>query len=174
MYFIAPILSKIVISLTALATFVVGVPVVECRCPDGHIKHFCFSSPCSTSKCCCRDSSSEQENCCCAAEKAETASSSAASHSCCARAKSTAAQTTQTNLAKVGASGCVKTVMVDAASYSSEQVRILSVSIETAAFQPALELSETLGTSQVHLVNRDLRPPRSPPDLVILLCHFVI
>jgi hypothetical protein len=84
------------------------------------------------------------------------------------------AQGDRANIGAIGAAGCVKTVVADAASYSSEQIRVISVSIETAEFQPEMNLNAPPSASQVHFVNRELQSPRSPPDLVVLLCHFVI
>jgi hypothetical protein len=42
--------------LTAIMTLFAGFPHIECRCPNGQIKLFCFDSASTASEnCCCRD-----------------------------------------------------------------------------------------------------------------------
>ena len=70
---------SVFIGLTAISTLIAATPHFSCRCPNGRVKPFCFSSPSGASQCCCGGSccSSSGRACCCSSPSAEN------SDSCC-------------------------------------------------------------------------------------------
>jgi len=70
------------VSLTAAMTLVAGLPRLECRCPDGHVKPVCLSLFIGSSGCCCGGSCcvARGESGCCAADKTAPAKSRTCPH----------------------------------------------------------------------------------------------
>jgi hypothetical protein len=70
---------------TAATTLLAGTPHFDCRCPDGSIKRYCFSSASGESSCCCSGTCSkanDDKSCC---RKQKTSSQSTAKHACCCK-----------------------------------------------------------------------------------------
>ena len=72
---------------TAATTLLASTPHYDCRCPDGTIKRFCFSSASAESSCCCSGTvcgskPSEGKSCC---RKETSGSKSTTKPSCCCK-----------------------------------------------------------------------------------------
>src|SRR5262245_47170854 len=53
MSYVRKIRLTFLVGLTAFATLIAGAPHFICRCPDGHVKLFCVSTPSAAPGCCC-------------------------------------------------------------------------------------------------------------------------
>ncbi len=165
MYLLGATFTKILAMLAAVMTMTAGMPRVQCRCPDGRIKLFCQGN--TSSGCCCaadRSSSPEAKSCCCAAKK----------HSCCTYPEGAPQQGTGRNGPEnvVKAACCVKTLVSDAPVYS-----VVDPGVLDHQSGDMLVLWEPLPAlpSVVSGAGTARSPPGfliSPPNLVIILCHF--
>ena len=165
---------------TSTSTLIAGTPHFDCRCPDGSIKRFCFSSASGESSCCCSSGCSKANNdgksCC---RKQPSVSQSPAKPACCCKqSKSTpfpiASNSNPENGPAVRSTCCQKTL---ATLEVQSSVRVTATVDEScvahfSAFPaPEIQYVSTAAPSrtiwQVHW-----QPP--PTDLVTTLHRLVI
>jgi hypothetical protein len=167
MYLLGATLTKALATLAAIMTVTAGLPRVQCRCPDGRIKLFCQGNPSSPAGCCCAagDSSSpEVKTCCCAAKK----------HACCTYPDGVPQQGTGRNghQTVVRDACCLKTLVADAPVYTVTDTNISDHQlVDALVFWEAVPDTQSVTSGAVGARS----PPRfhiSPPDFVIILCHF--
>lgn len=177
MYLLGATLTKLLATLAAVMTVTAGMPSFQCRCPDGRVKLFCQGNTSSPSGCCCAtgDSTSPGKSCCCEAKKANAQGPKAAKkRSCCAQSHGERQQPTGSDGHRLAAKDgcCVKTVVAAPAVDSVEGTGVpvhqsgdTLVLWELAPVPPPVTSGAAAARS----------PPgfhATPPDLVVILCHF--
>lgn len=179
MYLLGGTLTKLVATLTALMTVTAGLPLSQCRCPDGRIKLFCQGTASSESGCCCASSCSSggaARPCCCGGKKtAPSQPKATGKRPCCAHAREESKKSPEhrgTQLV-VKASCCVKTVVAQAPAFSAEKTSVsVHFSGDLLAFWQPVAIPQLVISA-----TRAARPPPSsllePPDINLLLCRFL-
>lgn len=182
MYLLGATLTKFLATLAAILTVTAGLPNFQCRCPDGRVMHFCNGKASSPSGCCCdtgSSSSPEAKSCCCEAKKANTREPTATSkRPCCAQSEKPSKDRQQgsdgdSSQLAIKAACCVKSVVaapvVDSIPTTGSPLHQV---IDTLVlWSPALDASSLVFADVV----ATRPPPRflaTPPDLVVVLCHF--
>jgi len=179
MYLLGAALTKFLATLAAVMTVTAGLPSFQCRCPDGRVKLFCQGNASSPSGCCCAagDSSSpEAKSCCSEATKANGQEPKAAKKRSCCHSYCDPKQDSDSDGQRVAvkAACCVKTIVAAAPVYSvvdsGTGVAVHQFSDALALWAPAFVPSHAAsGTAAAR------SPPgflTTPPDLVVILCHF--
>jgi hypothetical protein len=150
--------------LTAASTLFASLPHIECRCPDGHLKAICFASVISPESDCCSEPRDEEATECtgCCGQKTPRAH---------------AADSTPDSAGQVKQRGCNKQLIQPGLAFASY---IDVPTIKLAKTAPLdLHVSATTGANLVVLPQASCSRPDSqhappPPDLLILLQHFLI
>jgi hypothetical protein len=170
--------------LTVPSTLFASSPRIECTCPDGTKKPFCISTVFGGSDCCC------QGTCC--SETERPSAPSAPGCCCCKRSRPAATgrktppvgrvQTTSgvrkasTGETSIQRRGCAKSLAM-ACSYVAEQSPTPIAGIHVAAWSCAsamLSTSEEVFASCGATRRQSTDALPAPPNLVIVLCHFMI
>jgi hypothetical protein len=171
---------------TAATTLTAGMPHFTCRCPDGHVKPFCWALWLGSSKCCCDRSSccsttelragttagpeEGSETCCCCSHKDRDTDTSreGVSRSSGDQPKGPEQPRPETAVSQA----CCQKTLADAEVYSlnPEEVKI-APSCHAAIIQVKLP-SLTAASPCVCLWQVCRMPP--PTDLVVTLQHLVI
>lgn len=158
--------------MTALITLVTSLPHFDCHCPSGQVKRFCLRLTSRT--CCCEGS-------CCSSEQARRVSPiPSASFSrdddspCCCNKAEGSEDKAGTDNHTIGCAGCTKTLAKQPLLMAGE-VPTANEKTPVAEPLPLRHLFAGLLTVFV-LQGTAFQPGTSPPppDLVILLCHFLI
>jgi|SRR5579875_763153 hypothetical protein len=153
---------------TAISTLLAGVPHLQCRCPDGHIKPFCLSilvpSTCCDRSCCAGPAGEQVERsdqgltttkpCCC----------------CCQAARQAASQPSE----QIRPIGCQKTFTEGQPAPRTDPVRYSANSF-VSSFLDSHSLN-AIGNPQPELGRFTALLHWSPPpsDPVIALCRLLI
>lgn len=172
-------LMKFLSTLTAFMTVTAGVPSLQCRCPDGRIKH--FYQGIVSSGCCCagRDGSSAnssssccRSSCCRAKKSSAQQPQPARKHSCCNHPDVAPTQTDggEGSRIEVKATGCEITLVADASNSmmdTGSSLNQLDNLLVLAEADPVL--APFVSGSTPRCPQRSLAPP---PNLIICLCRF--
>jgi hypothetical protein len=165
--------------LTQSTTAFASLPHVECVCPDGTKKPFCFVSFLGDSHCCCRQAccpsiesvTSEKQPSCCSCTKAKIAAVPRSAVPEPVPSSRTASKSV-TKQPGVQQRGCQKSAAEVRAYVSEEQQRSLAERsaawVVDSTSLPRMPLG--LGTG----ISAEPRPLPPPPDLVLFHCRFVI
>lgn len=176
MYLLGVTLTKYIATLTALLTVTAGLPHLQCQCPNGQVMFFCQGNTSSPSGCCCAtggSSATEINLCCCSPKKEKAQNLAAVKHrSCCTHSTDDLQHDggKDNSVPVVKAPSCVKTVVAADPAYTIANTDIQPwadslASWEEVYFLPTLVLAPAAAHS----------PPEfhpTPPDLVVILCHF--
>ncbi len=174
MYLLGVTLTKFLATLAAFMTVTAGLPSFQCRCPDGRVKPFCQGNDSSG---CCRDvdeSSSLETKSCCEKKADVQKPHSGKKHSCCADSGDVPQQGVGRDGSQivVKATCCVKTLVSDSPVYS---VADTSIPVHQSGDR-LIDWEPVPLLSSVALGSIAARSPpgfvSSPPDLVIIFCHF--
>lgn len=166
--------------LTAIMTLVAGTPHFDCRCPNGNVKPFCLALLTGKTGCCCEGS-------CCAALPGDDGEGLATCDSpfataaketccCCQARQANAKGESGAGDARLGKSGCQKTLAQAAVAVAESPVKDTVQAL--AAHPVAPVLAPVSGQDRFgpcdHLTDypSHRRPP--PTDLVTVLQHFLI
>jgi hypothetical protein len=175
MFLLGGTVTKFLATLAAIMTVTAGLPSFQCRCPDGRVKLFCQGIDslgcCGTAD----ESPSPEAKSCCEKKANEQKAQAAKKHSCCTGSECVPQQSSGRDGGSqivVKATCCVKTLVADSPVYSvadpSVPVHHSGDTLITWELVPLLS-SVATATLAAH------SPPgffTSPPDLVIILCHF--
>ena len=180
MYLLGANLTKFLATLTALMTVTAGLPSLQCRCPDGRIKHI-FQGIAASGCCCAKSdvsSASGAASCCrsgcCAKKSSASKPQMAQKHSCCKHSEVTPQQTAGRDGApiEVKSAGCEITLVVEepinsivAGGNSVDQLGDAHIVAEP---DPVL----TPFASRSAALQCPYRSLAAPPNLIISLCHF--
>lgn len=179
MYLLGKALTKLLATVAAVMTATAGVPSTQCRCPDGRIKFFCHGNASSPSGCCCATACSpapETTPCCREPKKANAQGKAAKKRPCCGRTPAEPPKESGSDAPPpaVKATCCVKAVV---ALPAADSIVPTGWSPVDQSIEP-LALGESIRCvpSPVAADAAVARPPpellTTPPDLVIVLCHF--
>jgi hypothetical protein len=175
MFLLGATLTKFLATLAAIMTVTAGLPSFQCRCPDGRIKLFCQGN--DSSGCCgTPDESSSPEAKSYCEQKANVQNPHPGKkHSCCGdsdRVPQQGAGRDGGSQIVVKATCCVKTLVADAPAYSvADPSLLVQQSGDTPTVWEPVPLLSSVGSGTVAAHS----PPgfvTSPPDLVIIFCHF--
>jgi hypothetical protein len=150
--------------LTAIVTLFAGFPHVECRCPNGQIKLFCFGEASAASGTgCCRDPGS-------------VAAGPVKHGSCCGHCHGGPPGDAPFHHSHVQAAGCTKVLaQAEVFALSSGKIVVRDVAVVSAHFvsaSPALLLAlPAAGQRQISYSFHLLAPPT---DLVVRLQRLLI
>jgi hypothetical protein len=175
MYLLGVTLTKFLATLAAFMTVTAGLPSFQCRCPDGRVKLFCQGNDSSA---CCRDadeSSSPDTKSCCEKKADVRKPHPGKKHSCCANSGDIPQQGAgrESSQIVVKATCCVKTLVTDSPVYSAAADPSIPVhqSGDTFIVWEPVPLLSSLALGKI--AARSLPGfVTSPPDLVIIFCHF--
>jgi integrase len=171
----------LIVWATAATTLLASTPHYDCRCPDGTIKRFCFSSTTSESSCCCSGTgcgskSNDAKSCC---RKGASSSKSTTKLSCCCKPSkpqhtSVVAGNQPVNGLTVRGTCCQKTL---AQSEIQSSVRATTIVDETPSLVFVLHSAEGIEYLSNAAPSRTIwqvhwLPP--PTDLVTILHRLVI
>src|ERR1019366_7460198 len=163
---------------TAAATLLAGTPHYNCRCPDGSIKRFCFSSASGQSSCCCNGmdcflKTSEGKSCC----RKQTAGNQGAANpsGCCKASKSQVASVSKpVKELTVGGACCQKTLAEREFQSSVRGTTIVDEASVAVFVSPAARAIEYFSNAAprrtIFLVHWSL----PPTDLVMALHRLTI
>lgn len=141
--------------LTAISTLIAGLPRLECRCPNGHVKPFCISSILPLAGGCGGDG-----KCCCGKRGIYAG--------CCAR------HSLEHGRPSLQRSSCVKTPASGTIAIVEAKTAVVQDFV-TATGCPAALPGNTCCSADVRgrlLAKTHLLPP--PADLITLLGHLLI
>jgi hypothetical protein len=178
MYLLGATLTKFIATITALLTVTAGLPHLQCQCPNGQVMLFCQGNTSSPSGCCCATSGSsatEIKACCCSTKKEKAQKLASVKHrSCCTHSTGDLQHDTgkDNSVPVVKAPSCMKTVVTADPTYTIANADIpiqpgagMLVGWEPVYIPPTLLLAPAAARL----------PPKfhpTPPDLVVILCHF--
>jgi len=174
MYLLGVTLTKFLATLAAIMTVTAGLPSFQCRCPDGRVKLFCQGN--DSSGCCgaVDESSSPETKSCCEKKANVQKPHPGKKHSCCAGSECAPQQGDgrESSQIVVKATCCVKTLVTDSPVYSVADPSIpVHQSGDTLIVWEPVPLLTSLALGKI--AARSLPGfVTSPPDLVIILCHF--
>jgi hypothetical protein len=171
-------------------TLLDGVSHVECRCPNGQFKLFCFGSSSESNGCCC-GSSGSSGSCCCGGTDSAPSSKPKKQKSCCQsevpsqveescprprECRNTTSSKLASGHAQVQGEGCQKklvkaeSVVVTPTEFASRNHLCAEMSLSTP--QSFLDLCLPIQRfCQLSWQSHQIPPPT---DLVIALQHFLI
>jgi hypothetical protein len=174
MFLLGATLTKFLATLAAIMTVTAGLPSFQCRCPDGRVKLFCQGN--DSSGCCgtADESSSPEAKSCCEKKANVQKPHLGKKHSCCSDSDGVPQQDAGRDGSQivVKVTCCVKTLVADARVYSVADPGIpVHQSGDTLITWELVSLlpSVASGTVAAHSPAGFFT---SPPDLVIIFCHF--
>jgi hypothetical protein len=178
MYLLGATQTKFIATITALLTVTAGLPHLQCQCPNGQVMLFCQGNTSSPSGCCCAtsgSSASEIKACCCSTKKEKAQKLASVKHrSCCTHSTDDLQHVAgkDNSVPVVKAPSCVKTVVAadPADTIANAGIPIQPGACVLASWEPVYILPT------VFLAPVSTRSPPgfhpTPPDLVVILCHF--
>lgn len=153
-----------IVWLTAASTLFASLPHIECRCPDGRLKVFCFASLLAPAADCCESACCEQP----APEASEEPTC------CCKPAQPASSHDHASPEGQLKRNGCTKQLVqpdLGGVSYTgaTQLKKAELATIDLCATSPSAPLAPVSAIIRAH---SDHSP--APPNLVILLQHFLI
>ncbi len=166
--------------LTAASTLFASMPHIECRCPDGRLKLICLTSLIAPSACCCNTTCCDEtkpvpeapsQGCCCKRRAAKPAVAPAP-HAGDPESEAPAG----TPQAK--RDGCTKRLVQPGLAVITYTEIISTTPLDSALLDlhapPAPGTTVPAGTVQATSFDSLFHHAPAPPDLVIVLQHFLI
>ncbi len=163
------------VGLTAVSTLIAGLPHGVCRCPNGQIKLFCFSSPSQTAKCCCNGS-------CCGSEDGtektcQSGSSGAKAEGGCCCSQHGDDDTGAAAGARVTVQGncCTKTFVLPEMQSLPQSKAALSDGVDVVKFATLeIAICHALPAPEAHKTPWEAFRVPPPTDLLTVLQHLTI
>jgi hypothetical protein len=177
MHYSARILWACHVWLTAAMTLVAGLPHFQCLCPNGRVKALCLSlapkpSGCCCGGACCSSAQSSAGSCC--AHNAKAAEPQAEA-SCCGQPKRQPTEKLPGAGFHAAGTGCVKTpVRAEPRALpkgDTEPGQLLIPDASLPGHTPVTHALPATAHASTFWHGHSLAPP---PDLVIVLQHFLI
>jgi hypothetical protein len=150
--------------LTAIVTLFAGFSQVECRCPNGQIKLFCFGNPSAAAgNCCCRDQGGM------AAEPVKHGS-------CCGHCHGGPRSAAPANGSHLQAAGCTKVLtQAEVFALSSGKTTLRDVPVVSAPFVSAQQvLLLALPAAAQRQISCQFSLLAAPTDLAVRLQRLLI
>lgn len=169
------ILHLAVVWSLAVGTLIAGLPHIDCLCPNGNRKLFCFGSLSDTSSCCCDNGSccTKDRGCC---GPGNHPPDRKPEHTCCSKnAKAKPSQSSETQI-QSHSPGCKRTWQPGKVTGIFESTAKLAVDFNDGpiVLLPTSTLDFSATNEGQCLLSFKTHPIPPPTDLVVTLQHFVI